>query len=158
VRGGAADACAAQEDWPRAALALDASAIHLSPAAPRPGEPVSIRTELRKTGNANLYGMTIDLRAFDTRERDPRVHHHFVRSVPAGGSVVLETSATFPLGFGGVVVTVLPLSQETEFSPLMAGGADRAMIAGRLVDLAPRGYADLVRATVGCKPGCSNLR
>ena len=75
------------DGWPRAALALDAGSIVLSPANPRPGELVSIRTELRNNGTADVFGLSIDVLAFDTREREPRVHRRFVRSIPAGESV-----------------------------------------------------------------------
>lgn len=148
------------DGWPRAALALDAGSIVLSPATPRPGELVSIRTELRNNGTADVFGLSIDVLAFDTREREPRLHRRFVRSIPAGESVVIESSATFPLGFGGVVVTVLPLTQESPFSPLMPAGWDSVNGAARLIrpDLAPPGYAALVRATVGCKADCTRVR
>ena len=148
-----------EDDWPRAALSLDARAITLSPAAPRRGEPVAIRTELRNSGRADLYGMTIDVLAFDTPER-LLLHRRFVRSVPAGGSVVVETTTAFPLGYGGVLVSVMPLTDHVVFAPLMADGSDGFSHAARLVhpELAPRGYVDRVRASVGCKPGCTNVR
>ena len=148
------------EEWPRAALSLDARAIDLSPATPKPGEPVTIRAELRNTGTAALFGLSIDVLAFDTRDRDARIHRRYVRTIPAGESVTIETSTTFPLGFGGVVVTVLPLSQDMEIKPLLDGDPLTLGIAARLVrpDLAPPGYADLVRSTVGCQAGCANVR
>ena len=149
-----------RDAWPRAALSLDANAITLTPANPQPGETVAIRTELRNSGSADVYGMTVDVLAFDTKDRMPRFHRRFVRSIPTGQSLVIDTTATFPLGFGGVVVSLMPLTDDTEFTPLLGDDSNGFSAAARLVrpDLAPPGYADLVRATVGCKPGCTTVR
>ena len=149
-----------QSQWPRAALSLDARAISLSPATPRRGEPVTIRAELQNTGRADLYGMAIDVLAFDTPER-VLLHRRFVRSIPAGESIAVETATAFPLGYGGVLVSVMPLTDHAVFAPLTADYSyEISSHAARLVhpELAPRGYAERVRASVGCKPGCTNVR
>jgi hypothetical protein len=149
-----------EDAWPRGALSLDARSITLTPATPKAGEKVAILAEVRNTGTADVHGMTIDVLAFDTKDRDPRLHQTFVRTIPAGQSVVIDTAATFPVGYGGVVVRLMPLTDDTTFAPLLEGDSNGFSAAARLVrpDLAPPGYADLVRAAVGCKPGCRTVR
>jgi len=149
-----------EEAWPRGALSLDARSITLTPANPQPGEKVAIRAEVRNSGSADVHGMTIDVLAFDRKDGNPRLHQTFVRTIPAGQSVVIDAAATFPLGYGGVVVTLMPLTADATFVPLLEGDANGYSAAARLIrpDLAPAGYADLVRAAVGCKPGCAAVR
>jgi hypothetical protein len=151
----------AEADWPRAELVLDTTAINLSPGSPRSGEPVTIRTELRNSGTADLYGLTIDVLAFDSPGDGPMVRRRFVRSIPAGDSVAIETPAVFPRGYGGVMVSVMTLTEHSVFPPLMTYSSDGFLAyAVRVIrpDLAPPGFADRVRSSIGCQPGCANIR
>lgn len=139
--------------WPHASLAL--RAVGVSPATPQPGEPVTIVVQADNTGTSDLIGTGIDLVVGDSDQGPALAHRQFVRSIPAGGSVIVEMQARFPRGYGVVSVLIWP-GNHTTFRTLLADGAEGSATAWRVVrpDLAPPGFATRMGAAIGCIPGC----
>jgi hypothetical protein len=138
------------DDWPAAAIDLDPAAMTLSPAAPKPGEPVTIEIEVRNGGTSDLLGSRILVDAGDAPDGPAFVRRQFVRSIPAGESVVVKIETRFPRGYGAVSVLVMPLSE------MAIEKLSGRRVAWRVVrpDLAPPDFVDRMAAAIGCKPDC----
>lgn len=138
------------EDWPHAALDLDPRAIAVSPAAPKPGEPVTIAVALRNSGTSDLLGALIDVTVGDAADGPALAHRQFIRSIPAGESVTVETDARFPRGYG--VVSVLAMTGAHGMVPaLISDQSHWSVVANRFVrpELAPPGFVTRMTAAIG---------
>ena len=141
------------DEWPHATLVLNPNAIALTPATPKPGEPVTISIELRNTGASDMFGTGIDVTVGDAT--DALAHRQFIRSIPAGQSVIVKTDAVFPRGYG--VVTVIALTgADAVFQTLLSDPSRWGRVAWRAVrpDLAPPDFKERMTALIGCTPGC----
>jgi hypothetical protein len=146
------------EDWPHGAVAFNAQAITVSPATPKPGEPVTIAVEVKNAGMFDL-SRGISVLVADSTDGAPLVRRQFVRTIPVGESVIVETDARFPRGYG-VVSVVVWLTGHDMFPPLLDGSWSASRVAWRVVrpDLAPPGFADRMAFAVGCKPDCPRVQ
>jgi hypothetical protein len=142
------------DDWPHSAVILDPEAIVVSPASPKPGEPVTIAIEVKNPGTSDLLGLLMNVVVGDAADGPAFARRQFVRSIPAGESVIVKTDARFPRGYG--VISVLALTGADAQFPALTVDSNWSFTAWRIVrpELAPPGFVDRLGAAIGCKPDC----
>jgi len=142
------------DDWPHAAVLLDPEAIVVSPASPKPGEPVTIAIEVKNPGTSDLLGLLMNVVVGDAADGPAFAQRQFVRSIPAGESVIVKTDARFPRGYGVISVLAM-IGADAQFPALMVD-SHWSFAAWRIVrpELAPPGFVDRAGAAIGCKPDC----
>jgi hypothetical protein len=142
------------DDWPHAAVVLDPEAIVVSPASPNPGESVTIAIEVKNPGTSDLLGILVNVALADSADGPAFAQRQFIRSIPAGDSVIVKTDARFPRGFG-VISVLAGIGADAQF-PALLTDSNWSFVAWRIVrpDLAPKGFVDSVGAAIGCKPDC----
>jgi len=140
----------ATDDWPHATLDLDARAITVSPATPAPGEPVMIAIELKNAGTSDVIGALMDVTVGDAAEGPALAHRQFVRTIPAGESVIVKTETRFPRGYGVISVLALP-GAHGAFPTLLRDPSNWSAGANRFVrpELAPPGFLKRMTAAIG---------
>jgi hypothetical protein len=109
---------------------------------------------VKNPGTSDLLGLLMNVVVGDAADGPAFARRQFVRSIPAGESVIVKTDARFPRGYG--VISVLALTGADAQFPALTVDSNWSFTAWRIVrpELAPPGFVDRLGAAIGCKPDC----
>ena len=102
----------APEDRPGPDASIAPEDVVITPVAGK-RNTVTVAAAFRNKGRTNLYGAYIEIIAGDFDQ--PNTIRHFVRNIPARGSVRIEVDVAVPKGYGMALFHVIP--SLSEYSP-----------------------------------------